>query len=324
MAPRELFVGIDVAKAHLDWAVRPTGEIGQVSHDEPGMGQLIARLQEVDPTLVVLEATGGLEWPLVAALGIAGVPVAVVNPRQVRDFAKATGQLAKTDRLDARVLAHFADAVRPKPRPLPDAQTQEWAALLSRRQQLIQMLTAEKNRLGSALPPVRPRLQAPIQWLEQELGDLEQGLGQRLQHSPLWRAKDDLLQSAPGIGKVVSLTLLAELPELGTLSRQQISALVGVAPLNRDSGRQRGQRGIWGGRARVRGVLYMATLAALRCNPTIKEFYHRLLRAGKAKKVALVACMRKLLCILNSMLKHNTQWRDPVASDTSAVAHTRS
>ena len=238
MAPRELFVGIDVAKAHLDWAIRPSGETGQVSHDEPGMGQLIARLQEVRPTLVVLEATGGLEWPLVAALGIAGVPVAVVNPRQVRDFAKATGQLAKTDRLDARVLAHFADALRPKPRPLPDAQTQEWAALLSRRPQLIEMLTAEKNRLGSALPPVRPRLHAHIQWLEQELGDLEQGLGQRLQHSPLWRAKDDLLQSAPGIGKVVSLTRLAELPELGTLSRQQISALVGVAPLNRDSGHQ--------------------------------------------------------------------------------------
>jgi transposase len=324
MEPGELFVGIDVAKAHLDLAVRPSGETEQVVHDPPGISQLLARVQEVRPTLVVLEATGGLEGPLVAALGIAGVPVAVVNPRQVRDFAKATGQLAKTDRLDAQLLAHFAEAVRPQPRPLPEAQAQELAALLSRRQQLMQMLTAEKNRLGSALPAVRPRLQAHIQWLEQELGDLDQGLGQRIQQSPLWRAKDDLLQSVPGIGKVVSLTLLTALPELGELSPKQISALVGVAPLNRDSGYRRGQRGIWGGRARVRGVLYMAALAATHSNPIIKEFYHRLLKRGKAKKVALVACMRKLLCILNSMLKHHTQWRDAVTSEVSAVAHTRS
>jgi transposase len=201
MEPGELFVGIDVAKAHLDLAVLPSGETEQVVHDPPGISQLLARVQEVRPTLVVLEATGGLEGPLVAALGIAGVPVAVVNPRQVRDFAKATGQLAKTDRLDAQLLAHLAEAVRPQPRPLPEAQAQELAALLSRRQQLMQMLTAEKNRLGSALPAVRPHLQAHIQWLEQEMGDLDQGLGQRIQQSPLWRAKDDLLQSVPGIGQ---------------------------------------------------------------------------------------------------------------------------
>lgn len=317
------FVGIDVAKAHLDLAVRPTGETWRVSHDAPGIAQILTDLQELLPALVVVEATGGLELPLVAALGVAALPVAVVNPRQVRDFAKATGRLAKTDRLDAQVLAHFAQAVQPPPRPLPDVQTQELAALLGRRQQLVQMLTAEKNRLGSALLPVRPRLQAHIRWLEQELADLDRGLSQAIRESPLWRAKDDLLQSAPGIGPVVSLTLLADLPELGALRPKEISALVGVAPLNRDSGNLRGKRGIWGGRARVRAALYMATLVATRCNPTIQGFYHRLLTAGKAKKVALVACMHKLLCILNSMLKHNTPWRGTIALGTLTPAHTR-
>jgi transposase len=317
------FVGIDVAKAHLDLAVRPTGETWRVSHDDQGIAQVLTGLQELLPTLVVVEATGGLELPLVAALGIAALPVAVINPRQVRDFAKATGRLAKTDRLDSQVLAHFAEAVRPRPRPLPDAQTQQLAALLSRRQQLIQILTAEKNRLGTALSPVRPSLQAHIRWLEQELADLDRGLRDTIKESPLWRAKDNLLQSAPGIGPVVSLTLLADLPELGALSPKQLSALVGVAPLNRDSGNLRGKRGIWGGRARVRAALYMATLVATRCNPTIKGFYQRLLTAGKAKKVALVAYMHKLLCILNSMLKHNTQWRGFLAPDSLTPAHTR-
>jgi transposase len=236
--------------------------------------------------------------------------VAVVNPRQVRDFAKATGRLAKTDRLDAQVLAHFAEAVRPQPHSLPDAQSQALAALLTRRQQLVGMLTAEKNRLGSALPPVRPSLQAHIRWLEQELSELDRGLRDTIKESPLWRAKDNLIQGVPGIGPVVSLTLLADLPQLGALSRQEISALVGVAPLNRDSGSLRGKRGIWGGRARVRATLYMAALVATRCNPAIRHFYQRLLGAGKAKKVALVACMRKLLTILNSMLKHHRPW-DP-------------
>jgi transposase len=227
----------------------------------------------------------------------------VVNPRQVRDFAKATGRLAKTDRIDAQVLAHFAQAVGPQPRPLPDAQTQELAAFLARRQQLIQLLTAEKNRLWSSRPPLRQRVQAHIRWREQELRELDQQLGQRIEGSPLWRAKDDLLQSVPGIGPVVSFTLLAQLPELGSLNRQQIAALVGVAPLNRDSGTLRGQRKVWGGRAAVRTALYMATLVATRHNPTIRAFYQRLRGAGKAKKVALTACARKLLSIINAMLK---------------------
>lgn len=312
-----LFVGVDVAKGHLDLAVRPSEETWQVTHDEPGIQGLVSRLQELQPTLVILEATGGLELPLVAALGVAALPVAVVNPRQVRDFAKATGRLAKTDRLDAIVLAHFAEAVRPQPRSLPDSQSQELAAQLTRRQQLVQMLTAEKNRMDSALPPVRPRLQAHIRWLEEELIDLDRGLWDTIKESPLWRAKDNLLQSAPGIGPVVSLTLLADLPQLGALNRQQISALVGVAPLNRDSGTMRGKRGIWGGRARVRAALYMAALVATRYNPTIRHFYHRLLAAGKAKKVALVACMRKLLTILNSMLKHNCSWDPTLAAQNS-------
>jgi transposase len=303
-----LFVGIDVAKEHLDLAVRPTQETWQVPHHHQSIQEMIPHLQGLQPALVVLEATGGLELPLVAALGVAGLPVAVANPRQVRDFAKATGRLAKTDRLDAQVLAHFAEAVQPQPRPLPDAQSQELAALLTRWQQLVQMLTAEKNRLGSALPPVRPSLQAHIGWLEQELSELDRGLRDIIKESSLWRAKDNLLQGVPGIGPVVSLTLLAELPQLGALSRQQISALVGVAPLNRDSGTRRGKRGIWGGRAQVRATLYMAALVATRCNSIIGDFYHRLLGAGKAKKVALVACMRKLLTILNSMLKHNRPW----------------
>jgi transposase len=311
MEPAGTYIGIDIAKAHLDVAVRTTGEQWRSPNSEAGITHVVTTLHALAPTLVVLEATGGLEWPLVAALGIAGLPVSIVNPRQVRDFAKATGRLAKTDRLDAQVLAHFADVVRPEPRPLPDAQSQELAALLARRQQLIQMLTAEKNRLGTTLPPVRPRLQAHIHWLEEELTALDNDLGNLISKSPLWRVKDDLLQSAPGVGPVVSLTLLADLPGLGTLNRQQISALVGIAPLNRDSGLLRGRRKVWGGRGRVRAALYMATLTATRCNPRIKAFYQRLLGAGKAKKAALVACMRKLLCILNAMVKHNTPWRQP-------------
>lgn len=311
------FVGIDVSKEHLDLAVRPTQETWQVPQNDQSIQEMVTVLQGLQPTLVVLEATGGLEVPVAAALGVAGLPVAVVNPRQVRDFARATGRLAKTDRLDAQVLAHFAEAVRPQPRSLPDTQSQELAALLTRRQQLVQMLTAENNRLSSALSPVRPGLQSHIQWLEQELAELDRGLRDTIKESPLWRAKDNLMQGVPGVGPVVSLTLLADLPQLGALSRQQISALVGVAPLNRDSGSLRGKRGIWGGRARVRANLYMAALVATRYNPTIRNFYHRLLEAGKAKKVALVACMRKLLTILNSMLKHNRPWDPGLATQNS-------
>lgn len=305
------YVGVDISKADLDLAVRPGGEAWRRPNSQEGIAQIVEELNPLEPTLVVLEATGGLEVPLVAALAAAGLPVVVVNPRQARDFAKATGQLAKTDRLDAQVLAHFGEATKPELRPLPDAQSQELAALLARRRQLVQMLTAEKNRLGTARPPVASRLQAHIRWLVEELASLDRDLGNAIKKSPLWRARDDLLQGVPGIGPRVSVTLLADLPELGSLNRQQISALVGVAPLNWDSGLLRGRRKIWGGRARVRASLYMATLVASRHNPVIRDFYQRLLAAGKVKKVALVACMRKLLCILNAMVKHNTPWGQP-------------
>ncbi len=309
METEATYIGVDVAKAHLDVAVRPEGPEWQSPNTEKGIAQVVAQILDLNPTLVVLEATGGLEMPLAAALGIADVPVAVVNHRQVRDFAKAIGRLAKTDRLDAQVLAHFGQATSPKPRPLPDAQSQALTALLSRRRQLVQMLTAEKNRLGRATSPIQSRLQSHIRWLEQELASLNQDLADTIQQSPLWRAKDNLLQGVPGIGPKVSCALLADLPELGALNRQQISALVGVAPLNRDSGLLRGRRKVWGGRARVRAALYMAALVASRCNPPIRAFYQRLLAMGKVKKVALVACMRKLLCILNAMIKHNTPWQ---------------
>ena len=308
-----VFVGIDVSKDRLDVALRPTSDRWALANDAPGLATLVARLQGLAPTLIVLEATGGLAVPLTGALAAAGLPVVVVNPRQVRDFAKATGKLAKTDALDAAVLAQFAEAVRPALRPLPDAATQALSALLARRRQLIEMLTAEKNRLGSALPPVRPGIRAHIGWLERRLADLDADLAQAIRESPVWREKDDLLQSAPGVGPVLARTLLASLPELGTLTRQQIAALVGVAPLNRDSGAWRGKRRVWGGRAHVRAALYMSALVATRFNPALRAFYQRLCAAGKAKKVALTACMRKLLTILNAMLKSRTRWHDHFA-----------
>jgi transposase len=303
------FVGIDVAKAQLDIALRPTGERWSVPNDPHGCATLVERLQAVPPTLIVLEATGGLERTVTAALAAAGFPVVVVNPRQARDFARATGQLAKTDALDARALAHFADVIRPTPRPLPDAQTQELRALLGRRQQLIVMRTAEQNRLAGTSERLAKDIAAHITWLNDRLATLDDALESLLRASPVWRENDDLLQSAPGIGPVCARTLLLELPELGTLTRQQIAALVGVAPLNCDSGTLRGRRTIWGGRAHVRTVLYMGTLVATRYNPRIKAFYERLLAAGKVKKVALTACMRKLLTMLNAMLKHRTPWQ---------------
>jgi len=307
------YVGIDVSKDQLDIAVRPTGETWSMPNDASGITEVVQRVAQLHPKLVVLEATGGLQMPVAAALASAGLPLAMVNPRQVRDFARATGRLAKTDRLDAQVLAHFAEAVRPAPYPLPDAQTQELTALLTRRHQVVEMLTAEKNRLrATRSKAVRQRVQDHIRWLEQELADLDDDLERTLRESPLWREKDNLLRSVPGIGRVVSITLLADLPELGTLSRHQIAALVGVAPLNRDSGRFRGKRMVWGGRARVRAALYMAALTASRYNPIIKAFYHRLCSAGKARKVALTACMRKLLIILNSMVKHQQTWTHDV------------
>lgn len=307
MTRTQVFVGIDVSKAQLDMALRPEGRFS-ASNDEAGFAQILERLKGVSPTLVVLEATGGLEIPITGILAAAGVPVVVVNPRQVRDFAKATGRLAKTDALDAQTLAHFAEVLRPTRRPLPDEQTQALAALLARRRQLVEMLTAEKNRLSSAHTPVRTSLRTHIAWLERELRHTDRDLAHAIRESPVWREKDDLLQSVPGIGPVGTSTLLANLPELGTLTGKQIAALVGVAPLNRDSGTWRGKRTVWGGRAQVRAMLYMSALVATRFNPVIRAFYHRLCAAGKAKKVALTACMRKLLTILNAMMKHRTRW----------------
>ncbi len=311
------FVGIDVSKAQLDVAVRPTGKRWTLPYDQTGIEGLIPQIVDLEPALVLLEATGGLELPLVAALAAAALPVVVVNPRQVRDFAKATGTLAKTDTLDAGVLAHFAAAVRPEVRPLKDAETQVLNSLTARRHQVMTMLVSEKNRLGTAIGAVSPRIEAHIAWLEQELSDWDKGLRQTLRRSPVWREKDDLLRTVPGVGEQISLTLLANLPELGTLNRRQIAALVGVAPYNRDSGALRGKRAVWGGRSRVRAVLYMGALVASRHNPAIRDFYQRLLAAGKPKKVALVASMRKLLVILNGMLKHGSPWCDmtqPVAA----------
>ena len=253
------YVGIDVSKAQVDVAVRPTGQRWAASYNETGVGELVSQMVDIGPAMVLLEATGGLELPLVAALAAAALPVVVVNPRQVRDFARATGTLAKTDALDAAVLAHFADAVRPSVRPLRDAETRVLNSLAARRHQVMTMLVSEKNRLGTAISAVRPRIEAHIAWLEQELNDLDEGLRQTLRRSPVWREKDDLLRTVPGVGEQVSLTLLAYLPELGTLDRRQIAALVGVAPFNRDSGTRRGKRAVWGGRARVRATLYAQT-----------------------------------------------------------------
>jgi transposase len=305
------FVGIDVAKARLDVAVRPTADQWNVPNDEAGISQLVTRLQELAPDLIVLEATGGLELPLAAALAAVGLPLAVVNPRQVRDFAKAVGQLAKTDALDAQLLARFADVIRPTPRPLLAAQAQALSALLARRRQVIGMLVAEQQRLGTALSPVRPRIEAHIAWLRQELAQLDAELQATIRESPVWREKERLLRTVPGVGPVLSMTLVADLPELGQLNRKQIAALVGLAPLNCESGRLRGRRIIWGGRGRVRAALYMSTLVAVKHNPVLRAFYDRLLAAGKPKKVALIACMHKLLLTLNALLRQAVAWHPP-------------
>ena len=299
------YVGIDVAKAHLDIAVRPTGEQWRVTNDDTGIAELVLQMEGLHPSLVVLEATGGYELAVVAA----GIAVAVVNPRQVRDFARATGKLAKTDSLDAQVLAHFAERVQPTPRPLPDAQLQTLSALLARRRQVVEMLVAEKNRWRTAVPVVRRRIERHLAVLKQELRELDDELGYTLRSRSSCSLHTGLSRSVPGVGPTLTFTLLAELPELGSLDRRQIAALVGVAPLNRDSGSLRGRRTIWGGRAQVRSALYMAALVASRHNPVIQAFYQRLCTAGKAKKVALTACMRKLLTILNAILKHRTPWQ---------------
>jgi transposase len=302
-----VFVGIDVSQAQLDIAPRP-GVPFSVQHHEAGIGTVVEQLRQLAPALIVLEATGALETALTSALVEAGLPVVVANPRQVRDFAKAAGHLAKTDRLDAEILARFAEVMRPTPRPLPDVDAQALAALWARRRQLVEMLTAEKNRLLTAPATIRKSLRTHIAWLERELAYTDTELHDTIQRSPVWREKEQLLRSVPGVGPVLTSTLLAHLPELGTLTHKQIAALVGVAPFNRDSGTLRGKRTVWGGRAHVRAVLYMNAIVAARFNPVIRTFYQRLCRAGKAKKVALTACMRKLLVILNAMLKHRTPW----------------
>jgi transposase len=304
-----VFAGIDVSKAALDVALRPSGEHWRSTNDEPGITELVKQVRALAPELIVLEATGGLERLVVAALALAGVPLAVVNPRQVRDFAKATGRLAKTDALDAAVLAHFAEAIRPEPRPLPDEASQALAALVERRRQVVGMLTAEKNRYQQALPAVRPHLAAHIAWLEQALKELDGELDQMLRASPVWREREQLLRSVPGVGPTVSLTVLAHLPELGSGSVKHVATLVGLAPLNRDSGAWRGSRAIWGGRRQVRAALYMAALVGVRHNPVLRAFYDGLLARGKPKKVALTACMHKLLTILHAVLRDRTPWQ---------------
>lgn len=309
MTDSEVFVGIDVSKAQLDVAVRPSGKRLTAANNDGALAKLADHLQALEPALVVLEATGGLESLAAATLAAAGLTVAVVNPRQVYNFGKATGRIAKTDAIDADVLAQFAEAVRPEARSLPDVASRELGSLVARRRQLMEMLTAEKNRLHTAGARIRPEIEDHISWLKKRLRDIDRDLAGTIRNSPIWREKDDLLKSVPGIGPVVSTTCLAHLPELGTLSRKEIAALVGVAPFNRDSGTLRGKRRVWGGRAHVRAALYMGTLVATRYNPVIREFYLRLIAAGKAPKVALTACMRKLLTILNSILKHRIPWQ---------------
>lgn len=303
------FVGIDVSKARLDVAIRPSGERLQVANSEEGIANLIGHLFQVGPELIVLEATGGYQAAVVAGLGLAKLSVAVVNPRQVRDFAKAAGRLAKTDALDADVLARFGEVMKPQPKALLDEETIALEALVARRRQVVEMITAEKNRLAQSHKSLRAGIKSHINFLQRELQDINRDMDEALRKSPLWREQEDLLRSVPGVGRVMATTLLAELPELGKLNRKQIAALVGVAPLNRDSGTFRGKRSIWGGRASVRAVLYMATLVASRRNPAIRSFYDRLCAAGKAKKVALTACMRKLLTMLNAMMQTRTSWR---------------
>ena len=303
------YVGIDVAKATLDVAIGSDGELVQVENSEAGIAQLVKRLGEAAPALVVLEATGGYESLVAAAVAGREIAVAVVNPRQVRDFAKATGVLAKTDRIDARVLARFAEAVRPEPRPLPTAEAKELEEFLGRRRQIVDMLTMEKNRLSIASTErMKKSLKKHIAWLEEALRRANDDIDQAVRNSPAWREQEDLLRSMPGIGPVTARTVVGELPELGQLNRKKIAALVGVAPLNRDSGTLQGTRTCWGGRANVRQVLYMATISAVRCNPVIRRVYLALRARGKKHKVALVACMLKVLTILTAMVRDRRRW----------------
>lgn len=305
----ESFVGIDVAKNTLDLRLEPVGESLHVAYDDAGIAEICKSLRSVSPTLIVMEATGGLETRLASELAACGLPVAVINPRQARDFAKATGQLAKTDRVDAAVLCAFARAIRPAVRVVKDDDTRDLDDLVSRRRQLISMRVQEALRLGSAeSKALQKSLKKHIAWLDKQIAGLDGDLTKRLRASDAWRAKDNLLQGIPGVGAVTSVTLLAKCPELGQLNRREIAKLAGVAPLANDSGKYRGKRFVWGGRADVRSVLYMATVSAVRCNPAIKAFADRLKQAGKPAKVVIVACMRKLLTVMNAMVKNNAPW----------------
>lgn len=301
-----IFVGIDISKDSLDVAIHAVNKQWHFSNDRAGISNLRKMLVKLKPVLVVFEATGGYEMPLYLSLDEAGFPVAPVNARQIRDFARSTGKLAKTDYLDARVIAHFGQAIQPSPRHVPD--THELKIAQARRTQILEMITAETNRLRGAPKALKKRIEAHIAWLNRELDDIDRELKEKIENDPIWREKDTLLQSVPGVGPTTSVTLIAQMPEMGTLDRRQIAALAGVAPLNRDSGTFHGRRIVWGGRTQIRAILYMATLVATRHNPVIREFYTRLCVTGKRKKVALIACMRKLLTILNSILKHHVPW----------------
>jgi len=313
------FVGVDVSKAHLDVCIRPMDECFTVTNDQEGIQKLITHLRGYALRMVVLEATGGYEREVYTELSAAGLVTVRINPRQARNFAKSTGKLAKTDKIDARMLAHFAEAIQPEAHALPDERTMRLQALLSRRRQVVDMLVAEKNRLSISHCSVRPRVQQHIDWLEQELDEINRDLQTYLDDDPNWREQEALLRSVPGVGPVLCTTLLAELPELGHLDRKKIAALVGVAPYNCDSGAMRGKRRVWGGRGSVRHALYMATLAARRFNSIIRTFFDRLMASGKEFKVAMTACMRKLLTILNAMLTHHTWWNPNVMTQFQPI-----
>jgi len=297
-----------VGKDVLFVAIRPFGDNLEIANREDGIADLVKRLRFLRPTLVVMEATAGYETPVAVAIYRAGIPVVISNPRLVRSFARATGHLAKTDKIDAGVIAHFAELIRPEPRRLEDPEEERLGRLVKRRKQLLRMIVMKKNRVAKGVPEMRKEIQKHLDWLAKDLERIDQALNDFIQSSPIWSAKNDLLQSVPGIGKVGAQAIISDLPELGTLNRKQIASLVGVAPLNRDSGNFKGRRSIWGGRAHIRTVLYMVAVVASRCNPVIKEFYERLCKAGKPKKVALTACIRRLLAILNAMMRNGTRW----------------
>lgn len=313
MESKEVFIGIDVSKKMLDVCILPQGMVKKVENNQIGFEHLTKWLSEFKGALVVMEASGGLQTQVCGTLHEAGFQVSVVNPRQVRDFAKAMGILAKTDKIDASVLAAFAQRVRPEPRPLKDKQALYLSELMARRRQLLGMIVMEKNRLGAASKSIKPKIKLNLQWLESQLDDLDREMDDFIKGSPIWRAKEDLFRSVPGVGKVLARTLLSSLPELGTLDRHGIAALVGVAPFNVDSGKHHGQRCCWGGRAVVRNALYMATFVAVRHNPVIKAHYEKLISQNKKFKVAMVACMRKMLVILNAMARDNKPW-NPVST----------